>query len=134
MNRCRTILVVLITLVSTPMAAAEIYKCKGPDGPVYTDIDCGPDATSIEVSDSSGLGGITEETKTELAEKRAVREKSRKRVNNTTVINNQYNTINTPPVGYWPHRPYWRGKHPDVRPPVAIPKPLPSTIAMRRKK
>ncbi len=134
MNRCRTILVALITLAIAPIAAADIYKCNGPDGPVYTDWKCGPDATNVELSDSSGLVGISDETKTQLAEKKAIREKSRNRVKNTTVINNQYTTINTPPAMYWPGRPYWREKHPDSRPPIAVPTPLPSTIAMRRKK
>ncbi len=91
-------LVALITLAITPIAAADIYKCNGPDGPVYTDWKCGPDATNVELLDSSGLGGISGKTKTQLAEK-SVREKSRNRVKNTTVINNQYTTINTPPVG-----------------------------------
>jgi len=134
MNRRRTILVALITLTITPIAAADIYKCNGPDGPVFTDWECGPDATNVELPDSSGLVGITDETKAELAEKKASREKARNRVKNTTVINNQYNTINTPPTWYWASRPYWRGKHPGLRPPVVEPTPLPSTIAMRRRK
>lgn len=70
MNRRRTILVALITLAITPIAAADIYKCNGPDGPVYTDWKCGPDATNVELLDSSGLGGISDETKTQLAEKK----------------------------------------------------------------
>ena len=133
MNRCSTILVALITLVITPVAAADIYKCNGPDGPVYTDLECGPDAINVELSDSSGLVGITDETKAELAEKKASREKSRHRVNKTTIINNQYTTINAQPAGYWARRPYWRKKHHDLRPPEAIPTPLPSTVAFRRK-
>lgn len=133
MHNCKIILATLISLAITPMAAADIFKCNGPDGPVYTDRECGPDATNVELSDSSGLGGITEETKAVLAEKKASREKARNQVKNTTVINNQYTTINTPPV-YWPNRPYWRGKPPVARPPVVVPKPLPSTIAMRRKR
>ena len=133
MNRCRIILVALITVAITPMAEADIYKCNGPDGPVYTDLECGPDATNVVLSDSSGLVGITDETKAELAEKKASREKARNRVNKTTVINNQYNTINTQPAGYWARRPFWREKHPGMRPPEPVPKPLPSTIAFRRK-
>ncbi|MDX2417873.1 MAG: hypothetical protein QNK19_10475 [Xanthomonadales bacterium] len=133
MNRYRTVLVALITLAIAPVAAADIYKCSGPDGPVYTDLECGPDAINVEVSDSSGLVGVTDETKAELAEKKASREKSRNRVNKTTVINNQYNTINTQPAGYWARRPFWREKHPDLRPPEPVPTPLPSTVAFRRK-
>jgi len=116
-----------------PLATADIYKCDGPDGPVFTDWECGPDAIHVELSDSSGLGGITDETRAELAEKKASREKSRNRVNKTTVINNQYTTINTPPVGYWPSRPYWRKKHHDMRPEKPAPTPLPSTVAFRRR-
>jgi len=133
MNRYRTIFIAVIGLAVTPMALADIYKCNGPDGPVYTDWECGPNAINVELSDSSGLGGITDETKAELAEKKASREKSRARINKTTVINNQYTTINTPPVGYWPGRPIWRKNHHDMRPAKPTPTPLPSTVAFRRR-
>jgi len=132
MNSRRTILVVLISLVIAPVATAKIYKCDGPDGPVYTDWECGPDATKVEVLDTSGLGGITEETKAELARKKADREEARNRKDGGTVINNQYTTINTQPEGYWVGRPYLRKPHREPRPPAVVPTPLPSTVVFRR--
>ena len=40
MNRHRISLITLVTLVTlviTPAAVAQIYKCDGPDGPIYSD-------------------------------------------------------------------------------------------------
>ena len=62
-------LVTLVTLVITPAAVAEIYKCDGPDGPIYSDKKCGPDAANVELLESSGLSGVTEQDKINLAEK-----------------------------------------------------------------
>ena len=136
MNRYSILLVVLLSLAITPLATAKIYKCHGPDGPVFTDRECGPDATRVELADTSGLGGIYDETKTELAEKKAERdaerEAARQRKLNTTVINNQYTTINTQPAGYWWRRPYWRPGIDQPQAPPAIPTPLPSTLGKPR--
>ena len=47
-------LITLITLVITPAAVAEIYKCDGPDGPIFSDKKCGSDAANVELPESSG--------------------------------------------------------------------------------
>ena len=72
MNRHTTRLIALITLVITPAAVAEIYKCDGPDGPVYSDRKCGSDAVNLELTESSGLSGVTEQDKAVLAEKKEI--------------------------------------------------------------
>ena len=137
MKRCKTCLVVLFALATTPLAIAEIYKCDGPDGPIFSDRECGPGATSVELAETSGLVGISDETKTELAEKKAEREaernEARQRKGNTTVINNQYTTVNTEPAGYWLRRPYRRPGHGRPEVPPAIPTPLPSTLGKPRR-
>jgi len=66
MNRHRTSLFTLITLMAlviTPAVVAEIYKCDGPDGPIYSDKKCGSDAVNVELLESSGLSGVTEQDK-----------------------------------------------------------------------
>jgi len=137
LTRFFTGLVFLIALAITPVATAQIYKCEGPDGPIYTDRDCGPGATSVELAETSGLGGISDETKAELAEKKAAREAARKEARSlqakATVINNQYTTVNTQPPGYWWRRPYWRPGHDRPEVPPAIPTPLPSTLGKPRR-
>ena len=66
-------MIVLITVAITPLASAQIYKCDGPDGPIYSDKECGPGATNVEIDETSGLSGVSEETKTELAAKKEKR-------------------------------------------------------------
>jgi len=142
MNRLNIILASLILLAIAPMASAEIYRCDGPDGPIFSDRKCGPDAANVELSDTSGLTGVTDEIKAELAEKKADRERAREEMrklnNNRTVINNQYTTVNTEPTGRWLNYPYWRPKPERPRPerpmpPEVTPKPLPSTLGRPRK-
>jgi len=125
MKGYRPILIILIALAFTPVVSAQIFKCDGPDGPVYTDRECGPDATNVELSDTSGVSGVSDETKAELAQKKADREKSRNLDNNATFNNNQYNTLSTEPAGRWTRRPYERldrvpsvGQQPAKRPVV----------------
>ena len=137
MNRYGPILVTLITLAITPVASAQIYKCDGPNGPIFTDRVCGPDAASVEIADTSGLSGVSDETKAELAKRRADREQARaenrKLKSNRTVINNQYTTINTEPAGRWLNYPYWRPKPEKPEPPQVTPRAPPSTIGRPRK-
>ena len=137
MNRYKLALMTLIILAISPLATAQIYKCDGPDGPIFTDRKCGPDAKSVEVSDSSGLSGVTDETKAELAARKAereqAREENRKRGNNKTVINNQYTTVNTEPAGRWLYPRSWKQKPGKPEKPVVSPRPLPSTIGRPRK-
>ena len=112
MNRHRTSLitfVILTTLVITPAAVARIYKCDGPDGPIYSDQECGPNAANVVLQDSSGLSGVAEEDKTALAERKLEREEerikerelARSRRQQTTVINNQYSTYTSGYPGRW---------------------------------
>ena len=135
MNRYSPLLIALIVLVLIPVASAQIYKCDGPNGPIYTDRECGPDAANIEISESSGLSGVSEETKAELAKKKADRAQAREEDHNLkknrTVINNQYTTINTEPSGRWlyPYRP--RPEKP--KPPLVTPRSPPSTLGRPRK-
>lgn len=135
--RYKFALISLILLAISPLASARIYKCDGPDGPVYTDLKCGPDAESIEVSDSSGLSGVSDETKAELASRKAereqVREEARKRGNNKTVINNQYTTINTEPAGRWLYPRPWKPRPEKPEKPEVSPRPLPSTLGRPRR-
>lgn len=108
MNRHRSslfILVTLVTLVITPVALAEIYKCDGPNGPIYSDKKCGSDAASVELTESSGLSGVSEQDKAYLAEKKLEREQEREQSRNQdkqgSAVNNQ-NIINTTEdPGYW---------------------------------
>ena len=104
MNRHRTslfTLITLITLVITPAAVAEIYKCDGPDGPIYSDKKCGPDAANVELLESSGLSGVTEQDKINLAEKKLEREQARSRNQQGSVVNNQSNAYTTENPGRW---------------------------------
>jgi len=136
MNAYKLALVALIIMVISPWTTAQIYKCDGPDGPVYTDRVCGPDAERVELSETSGLSGVSDETKAELAAKKAdrelAREEERKRNSNSTVINNQYTTINTEPAGRWLYPRPWRPIPERPEKPVVTPKPLPSTLGRPR--
>ena len=137
MNSHRPVIVALITLAITPIATAQIFKCDGPDGPIYTDRPCGPDATNVEVSDTSGLSGVSDETKAELAQRKADRDKDREAdrrlKENRTVINNNFTTVNSEPSGRWLNYPYLRPKPERPQQPVVPPRSPPSTIGLRRK-
>lgn len=115
---CKTLISVTMMAIS-PAALAEVYKCDGPNGPIYTDRKCGPDATSVEFTESSGISGVSDEVKAELARKKAEREKADTELElnpnaNTTY---QFNTINTEPAGYWLPGSFWRpGNRPPQRP------------------
>jgi len=76
MNGYGKILVILISMAVTPLATAQIYKCDGPDGPIYSDSECGPGATNVEIEDTSGISGVSDETKNELAERKEQREEA----------------------------------------------------------
>ena len=98
-------LITLITLVITPAVAAEIYKCDGPDGPVYSDKKCGSDAANVELTESSGLSGVSEQDKADLAEKKQEREQEREQAQSQnqkgSEVNNQNNVYATEDPGYW---------------------------------
>ena len=108
MNCHRTSLFTLITLVTlaiTPAAVAEIYKCDGPDGPIYSDKKCGSDAANVELLESSGLSGVSEQDKINLAEKKQEREQEREQAQSQNqkgnVVNNQSDAYITENPGIW---------------------------------
>ena len=104
MNRQRVSLITLITLVTlviTPAAVAKIYKCNGPDGPIYSDQECGQDATNVELVETSGLSGVSEQDKSDLAEKKLEREQTRSQNQQGKVVNNQNNAYTTESPGRW---------------------------------
>ena len=89
MSIYKKILVTLILLANASVAMAQIYKCDGPEGPVYSDTECGPNAATVELSESAGLTGISDEELSELAEKKSDRDQARNRNTEGTVIENQ---------------------------------------------
>ena len=98
MNRFRASLITLITLaalVIAPATVAQIYKCDGPDGPIYSDRKCGSEAAKVELQESSGLSGVTEQDKAKLAEKKLEREQEQEQAPSQnqqgSVVNNQNN-------------------------------------------
>ncbi len=100
----RTSLVTLVTLaalVITPAAVAQIYKCDGPNGPIYSDRECGPDAASVQVRESSGLSGVSEKDKNVLAAKKLEREQTEGQNQQRTVTNNPSNSSTTESPGRW---------------------------------
>jgi hypothetical protein len=88
----RIFITALIVLANTSVAMAQIYKCDGPDGPIYSDRECATDAATVEIPDSAGLTGISDEEISELAEKKSDRDKARDRNNDGIVIENQSTT------------------------------------------
>ena len=89
MSIYKKILVTLILLANASLAMAQIYKCDGPEGPVYSDRECEPNAATVELSESAGLTGISDEELSELAEKKSDRDQARNRNTEGTVIENQ---------------------------------------------
>ncbi len=108
MNRHRASLITLVTLAAlaiTPATVAQIYKCDGPDGPIYSDRKCGSEAANVELQESSGLSGVTEQDKTDLAEKKLEREQEREQARSQNQqgsgLNNQNNVYTMEDPGYW---------------------------------
>jgi hypothetical protein len=85
----RIFITALIVLANASVAMAQIYKCDGPNGPIYSDRECAPNAATVELSESAGLTGISDEELSELAEKKSDRDQARNRNNDSTVIENQ---------------------------------------------
>jgi len=132
MSNFRIVLVALIALAITSMAAAQIYKCDGPDGLVFSDRKCGINATNVELSESSGLGGVSDEIKVELAKKKADREQARNRNNDGALFDNRNSPSATEPAGRWvrdPRRLKDRDAPPDLKPGK---QPTPRTVNRRR--
>jgi len=134
MDKSRTVLIAIVTLAISPMAIAEIFKCNGPDGPIYTDKKCGPDAASVELTESSGLSGVSDEAKADLARKKAERAEARANSSTTSAVNNyQFNTVNTEPAGRWLRRPYRKPHDKPVNLPAAGQRPAKPVVGGRRR-
>ncbi len=107
MKKSRTVLIAMASLVISPMAIAEIYKCDGPDGPIYSDRKCGPNAASVEIAQTSGVSGVSDEAKAELAQKKAERTEDRENSSSPSANTNyQYDNASTEAAGRWDRRPY----------------------------
>ena len=118
MKKSRTVLIAMASLAISPMAIAEIYKCDGPDGPIYSDRECGPNAANVEIAETSGVSGVSDETKAELAQKKLEREEDKGNTSSPSAnANYQYNNTGTEAAGRWDRRPY--------RKPVDRPSTLP---------
>lgn len=72
---------ILIALLFPALAAAQVYKCEGPDGPIYSQRECEPGAAKVTLPDpSAGLGGqVSRQTQIDLAQKKLYREQDRYR-------------------------------------------------------
>lgn len=92
MNIYRFFIIAFIVLANAPVAMAQIYKCDGPDGPVYSDRKCAPSAATVELSESSGLSGVSDEEMSELADKKASRDQARNR-NNEGIVDKSQRTM-----------------------------------------
>ena len=68
-----------IALLLPALATAEVYKCDGPDGPVFSDVACGSGAEQIDVGDAlatSGLGvPVSMEVRNDLMRARNARQR-----------------------------------------------------------
>ena len=93
----KKILVTLILLANASVAMAQIYKCDGPEGPVYSDRECEPNAATVDVLDTSGLVGISEDDKAVLAEKKTARDQAENlnHTNDDALMVNQNDTLTT---------------------------------------
>ena len=101
MNGYGKVLVVLISVAITPLATAQIYKCDGPDGPIYSDSECGPGATNVEIEETSGLSGVSDETKAELAVKKVERKEASTRKSDAVENVPENNTLISGQAGEW---------------------------------
>jgi hypothetical protein len=137
MNRLIVGIALMVCVASTPVATAVIYRCAGPEGPIFSDTECGPEATEVELEETTGVGGVYADAIAELATKKAQREEERTAAEslrkNPAIINNQFNTINTEPYGYWPSGSFWRPvQRPPPRPEL-YPRQPPTTLGKPRR-
>ncbi len=101
MNVFKILFLFPILLTISPLAMGTIYKCDGPDGPIYSDMECGPAAATVKVSDSAGLNGDYDSVRSDLAEKKSARDQDRGLSKNNNVIKNQPQTYTSEPNGRW---------------------------------
>lgn len=95
----------LLSLFFSTTCMAQVYKCDGPDGPVFSDVACGPTASELDLTDSlktSGLGvPVTAETQNNLTEAKNRRQRghyinriNERHDNDIAVIDAQIATLN----------------------------------------
>jgi hypothetical protein len=94
-------MVALITMSFAPMAAAEIFRCDGPEGPIFSDEKCGSDSAIVNIEESAGLTGVTDQTKSDLAEKKLEREQDRNQSGDRAVNSYGSNSSTTEANGRW---------------------------------
>jgi hypothetical protein len=136
MNIYKTALIALISMAITPLAVAQIYRCNGPDGPIFSDQECEPGAAQVELAETSGVSGVSDETKAELAQKKQARAEDGSSLNYAAPVNNQYNTSVDENPGRWTRGRINNRNNPGVRPPVARPpvaRPVPNVNRGRRR-
>jgi hypothetical protein len=140
MNTCKILLPSLLMMAVTPLGASQIFKCDGPDGPVYTDRPCEPGAEQVQLTESSGVSGVSDETKAELARKKEERQQKNNLRESGAPVINHYDVVDNSNSGWWT-----RGRNPlnrpplnnrprpplNDRPPVNRPVTLPSTARKR---
>lgn len=131
---------VLLVLIA-PLAQAQIYKCEGAEGPVYSDRPCSDQAEIVTVRDSSsGIApGPSDEAKQYLADKRDQRASDRAQRASAPASNQPQAPVVVSdgqdygyPV-YWPaygNRPN-RPPRPKPEPPIVQPDPGGSVIRPR---
>jgi hypothetical protein len=141
MKRSFIVTITPMLLAVASAAQAEVYKCDGPNGPVFSDYKCGSDATTVEFEETSGISGVSDEVKADLARKKEQREKAESELEPNPNANPsyQFNTINTEPAGYWYPGSYWLpgNRPPHVRPPrppQPPPEKPPETSVIRLKR
>jgi hypothetical protein len=68
----------LLVFLASPTAMAQVYKCDGPDGPIFSDQECGPRAEVVIIDETSGLGGqVSYVQRVRLMEKKLYRAQGR---------------------------------------------------------
>lgn len=94
-----------LSLMFSAVSMAQVYQCDGPDGPVFSDVTCGPSASELDMTDTlktSGLGvPVTAETQADLTEAKNRRQRGRyinrinqRRDNDIAVIDAQIAVLN----------------------------------------
>lgn len=76
----RIVLAALAASLLLPvLAQAQVYRCEGPEGPVFAGRPCADDAQALQLdNDSQGIGGLDNRSlQLELAAKRQAREQRR---------------------------------------------------------
>ena len=101
MNVFKSFSIILFLLASAPLAADTIYKCDGPDGPIFSDKPCAPDASTVTVKDTTGLSADYDGVRSDLAEKKTARNQEGALSKNNQKVNPQPQTYTSESNGRW---------------------------------